>query len=353
MLLVQAQARARKLYMEVEYRKESLRDTTLPEYARTQFDPVANYRLAHHSTLKLHQDKVAGISWGQLTKLLLCSTDGFMFLWDSVTGYKHSAVKMELSWMLTCALSPGEDIAVAGGLDNTALVYRLREGEVTQYSDTQLRGHRQYISGCGFMDRLTLVTLSGDRMCVVWDVSRGLATTTFDHTHDVLCVDVRDAHTFILGSLDGTINVWDARVPQPVQLFISRKLGDVLCLKLYGSSLLFVCGTEDGALRIYDSRSDCSIATLPFDASSYKNIAKMDATVLAGSIMLVDVLVGYRMIYATYKGINHAVVWDTMRGEIVGQVGNNKSQVAQVKVAPMGMALATSLWDGSLRVYLV
>lgn len=388
MSVVEAQARARQLFTAVEQKKARLQDTNLVAYASPRFPATGPCPLTLYQTLRGHGDKVVKCAWGPNHSVMLCLTDGFMLLWDAVTGYKRAAVRMELSWVLAAAVSPDGRVACSGGLDNVCLVYRLDPTQVVTGATAQLQGHRQYISDCRWVDNARVLTSSGDRTCRLWDASAAKPIRSFDHGWDVLCLDQAGPDTFIAGNADGTIIVWDSRVDGPVQQFLNPLSGDVTCVKMYSTtsgpigttkepidrelwllelpsisgasgtisgvnSTSFVAGTDDGILRVYDFRSDCELGCYRYGAGSARSSVDLRrATILAGSILLVAVLPGSRFVYAAYRGTDGVVVWDTARGEVVGHIGAAaKSQVSGVAVA--GLSVAVAHWDGAVRVWLV
>lgn len=250
-----ARNKARALYNEVELVKNKTKDASLKQqsqYMRVQSIPNHSINPRLYTHLEGHQNKISQIQWSQSSnQILSASQDGFMIVWDPVTGYKKHAIELDNQWVLTCALSPNNEIVASGGLDNNLTIYKINnrtpggdaqsrtgtngysqrqvqlagmsarsaiepqfvfnEGYSTSnWSNSQAGGfpvfntpmnksngvqyvfkkHRAYISDCKFLNNQQIITGSGDMKAIMWDLNKGGEIRDFvEHTGDILCLD--------------------------------------------------------------------------------------------------------------------------------------------------------------------
>ncbi|KAG7195914.1 guanine nucleotide-binding protein subunit beta 1 [Scheffersomyces spartinae] len=285
--------------------KKSVQDASLPTISQ-QVDhiPRNSCNLNHFNTFTGHHFKIASLRWGKNSKTLLTtSQDGFMIVWDAVTGYKKHAIPLENPWVLTCAYSPSESVLASAGLDNVCTIYKqvgFQRIEVVEpggksslrtksnspnyfqsqsHSSTstfssssssslqvRLKGHTAYIPDCGFLSNHNIVTVSGDSTCILWDITRSSPLFKYtDHTSDVLCLATSyqqlpaNPYLFVTGSSDGTMKIWDTRTKFSVRS-VNSMAYDVNCLSIFPDSNAIASGVDDGSIHLYDVRADCIVS---------------------------------------------------------------------------------------------
>lgn len=380
-----ARADARILYTELGLSQRRVRDGDLASVcklvARLQPQDV-NLRV--YNTLRTHRDKIALIQWSDdgLNLLSACQ-DGYMFVWDTVTGYKTQAIALENNWVLACAYAPGGRFVASAGLDNVCTVYALGDGGhdasllagqamngITLQVQAVFKGHTAYISGCRFLDEHRIVTASGDMTCAAWDVRRGQRTCEYvDHLGDVLCVASMASSTapqFVTGLCDGTMRVWDPRISTAAQTFAVGS--DVTCVEVFPDGNAVATGSDDGMVRLFDRRADSEIATYallhqthahgPAVTPQYRRRPRSQGSELSTSdtldspgVVSVTFSRSGRVLYACYAEYG-GVVWDTLRAEVVGvMTGGHSDRITAVAASSDGAALATSSWDHTIKIW--
>ncbi|EGW33395.1 uncharacterized protein SPAPADRAFT_151428 [Spathaspora passalidarum NRRL Y-27907] len=391
-----AQYQARTLYNDILRLKTHTQNITMQSAARVIAPiPRNSCTLKLYNTLKGHQNKVAKLVWSaDSSKILSASQDGYMFIWDPITGFKKHVIQLENTWVLTCSYSADEKLAASGGLDNVCTIYKIKPDTITnpisyrggnqpnqgiyQKVESVFKGHTAYISECEFIDNSSIVTASGDMTCILWDVTKGRKVRDFiDHVSDILSLaifpqSIFNANVFISGSADGYAKIWDLRSPTPSQnFFISNS--DVNSVKAFPGGGAFITGSDDGLVRLFDMRSDCELSTYNLLAQLQTPGGKISQTFLTRlddsewmnsntsinsaienqGIYSLDFGKSGRFIYACYSE-QGCIVWDTLKNEIVDSVGNDhNNKINQVSVSPDGVALATGSWDTTIKVWSV
>ncbi|KAI5951919.1 tgb1 [Candida jiufengensis] len=288
-----AKVKAKQLYDEIIVVKKKTQDTNLKTVSiNVNNIPRDSCKLKLYNNLKGHQNKIGKICWNtNSTKILSASQDGYMILWDAITGYKKQAIQLDNNWVLTCSLSPDEKLVASAGLDNHCTIYKIQPDNLNNpvqetqqqksikntnnsyqlqtgfYQSIQsiFKGHTAYISECEFIDNNSIVTGSGDMTCSLWDITKGSKIRDFiDHVGDVLCLSVfpksiLENNLFLSGSSDGYVKCWDLRSPTSIQSF-SISNSDVNCVKIFPDGNAFATGSDDGMIRLFDLRSDCEIS---------------------------------------------------------------------------------------------
>lgn len=379
--ITSARQEARNLYTEIEFLKDRIKDTTLAE-ASQNIDMISNHSInpRMYNNLEGHQTKIAKIDWlSDSNQILSASQDGFMILWDAVTGYKKHIVELENQWVLTCSVSPKGNLIASGGLDNCLTIYNIdgnnngRPSQREQMSNhfgnsskSVFKGHRAYISDCKFLNNDAVLSSSGDMTCALWDVQKNTRVCQFvEHTGDILCMDTFSGNSFISGSCDGYCKIWDIRTKKPVQnLFVSNY--DINTIKVFPEGKSFISGSDDGNIRMFDLRSDCEMANYSImnelkkmnnnNTSSVNSINRNSLTSMSSldsvNLLSVDFSKSGRLIYACYNDFG-CLIWDTLKEQLVGSIGGHLNKINQIKVSGDGIGIATALWDSTIKVWSV
>lgn len=380
-----ARGDARILYTELGRCQRRVRDGDLMSVCKQvpKLQP-SDVNLRVYNTLLTHRDKIALIQWSDDSKSLVSACqDGYMFVWDAVTGYKTQAIALENNWVLTCAYAPSGRFVASAGLDNACTIYAV--GNDTMEPDSELghamygitlrvqsvfKGHTAYISGCQFLTDLNIVTSSGDMTCATWDIERGKRTCEYvDHLGDVLCVAAFRSSfelQFVTGLCDGTVRVWDPRVAGAAQTFAVGS--DVTCVEVFPDGNAVVSGSDDGIVRLFDRRADSEIASYSLQlqlqllapvAARYRrrpasvgsdNHSSND-TLDSPGVTSVAFSRSGRVLYSCYAEYG-GVVWDTLGGQAIGvMTGGHSDRITGVAASRDGVALATSSWDHTVKIW--
>ncbi|XP_010526923.1 PREDICTED: guanine nucleotide-binding protein subunit beta-like isoform X2 [Tarenaya hassleriana] len=220
-------------------------------------------------TLQGHTGKVYSLDWTpERNWIVSASQDGRLVVWNALTSQKTHAIKLPCAWVMACAFSPTGQSVACGGLDSVCSIFNLnsttdKDGNIPV--SRMLSGHKGYVSCCQYIpnEDTHLITSSGDQTCVLWDITTGLKTSVFGgefqsgHSADVLSVSISESNprTFITGSCDATVRLWDTRVTSRAVRTFHGHEGDVNTVKFFPDGYRFGTGSDDGTCRLYDTRT--------------------------------------------------------------------------------------------------
>ncbi|XBW35901.1 hypothetical protein QEN19_001476 [Hanseniaspora menglaensis] len=407
--LENARKQTKQLYTQINYVKSKNQDSDLHTMSRsmlsTKFEQEVSLNsnlsfnkyqgtreqgcnLRYLRTLNGHHNKIADLKWSQdSTTILSASQDGFMILWDASTGLKKNAVLLENQWVLSCAISPNKKLAASAGLDNHCTIYKIdKENTLDQRVVAILKGHTGYISECEFISNYQILSASGDMTACKWDIIKGMKLMEYtEHLGDILAlstpkrfensgVDSFNNNVFATAGSDGYLLLWDSRQRNSAQKFLIGDT-DVGCLQFFSDNNAIAAGSDDGLVRLFDLRADCKIAEysvmhqlhklkeysnsktkLNTPQNSYYSTLESSSLLSknteydAEGVLSMDFSNSGRLLYACYPNYG-CVVWDTLKGEVVGMLQDHSSRINKVKSSNNGFGVMTGSWDNSIKMW--
>ncbi|CCH46376.1 Vegetative incompatibility protein [Wickerhamomyces ciferrii] len=390
-----ARLETRQLYSQIDKVKAKIQDTTLLESSK-QIAPLSKNAVNLKLLQKLqgHNNKIADIKWAHDSKSILsASQDGFLLIWDPVTGLKLNAVPLDSQWVLSCAYSPNGQLVASAGLTNNCTIYRIGSSVRDDFQFQQrivsiLKGHTCGITACDFVDNEEILTASGDMTCASWDLNKGNKKDEYlDHLGDVLCMDIdrsKGSINFVSGASDGYARIWDRRGASLEQSFFVSN-SDVTSVKFFKDGNSIVTGSDDGIIRLFDLRADCELARYslpraiqesnkanqtfltPNTPSPYGNYNltqspysrhqstasisnSLNSAIDSSGVTSLDFSSSGRLMYSCYTD-HGCMIWDLLKAEIVGKLEGHSNRTSHVTASPNGLAVATASWDTTMRVY--
>ncbi|GEQ72400.1 hypothetical protein JCM33374_g6087 [Metschnikowia sp. JCM 33374] len=382
--LVVAKQTCQVLYSELQKSNVSVQDTTLKQVSANLPQIPPKRYLRQYNTLKGHQDKIAQIKWStDSVKLVSACQDGFMIIWDAVSGLKLQAIPLDSPWVLSCAFAPSGRFVASAGLDNRCTIYKVDDPsdhyvrprsnamELRDKGRKIPRAHAAYVSACEFISDDQIITASGDMTIALWDMEKHTKTRDFlDHCGDVLSLSVSpkermSPQTFLSAGADGAVKLWDLRVKAP-QTSCQMSRVDINCVSSLPNGYSFISGDDDGICKIYDFRSLCELEQYnlreqfePPQSSrdgpgSPTSSRSMWSQFDAPGVISLDLSKSGRILYACYADYG-CLAWDIFRKEIVESIGvgngSHKSRISQVAISPDGQGLATASWDSTIKIW--
>jgi len=296
--------------------------------------------LALRRTLKGHIAKVYEFDFCQNDPDLIVSAsqDGKLIVWNGLTTHKLFVIPLESQWVLTCAYAPGGRYVACGGLDNTLYIYTLNEEDsIPSTASYSFKGHEGSLSRVRFVDDEQVITTSGDKTQILWNIStQNLVTQFTGHEGDVMCLDINSDRTqYITGSLDKTAKLWDIRAGEAVLNFTGHT-SDINTIKYFPSGNAFATGSDDGTIRLYDIRGDRELMSFHQPEEDALRV-----------LSLCFSQSGKYLFTACHTFI---FIWDTLRGEKIGDLPD-QDIISYVGVNPSGNALYASSWNNFIKIY--
>jgi len=294
--------------------------------------------------LKGHFGKVYSCHWaGDSRNLVSASQDGKLIVWNAMENSKSNAIPLRSSWVMTCAFEQIKGGLVAcGGLDNLCSIYNAQDTQQPSRAHRELAAHDGYLSCCRFLSDASILTASGDSLCMLWDVELGQSKTTFaGHDGDVMSISVLplvDPNIFVSASCDTMAKVWDIRQGKCVMTFRGHE-SDVNAVTMFPDSKGVGTGSDDSTCRFFDMRSCGEVAEFKNDM------------VLCG-ITSVSFSSSGRLLFAGYDDFN-CLGWDLLgsTNKEAYKLTGHENRVSCVGVSPDGLALCTGSWDTNLKIW--
>ncbi|KAK9451050.1 WD40-repeat-containing domain protein [Limtongia smithiae] len=333
----------------IEQRRTDLSDADLRSISRSSVPAIGRYNLRVRQTLKGHIDKVSAMHWSADRRhLVSASQDGKLIIWDAYTGNKVYAINLRSMWVMSCAYAPSGNFVASGGLENVCTIYKLVDHDATEpggiSSGTktvrELTAHTGYISCCRFLSDERILTASGDKSCILFDIRTGAKIKDFaEHQGDVMSVDIcpTNSNLFISGACDAQSKLWDLRQgSRSVQTFRAHK-ADINAVQFFPDGLSFGSGSDDATCRVFDIRAD-------------REITCLSVPDLQASVTSVAFSVSGRLMFAGYED-NECRVWDVLRGEKVASLTSHDSRISCLGLSNDGISLCTGSWDSTLKIW--
>lgn len=199
---------------------------------------------------------------------------GAIYLWEVASGKLLNKWNAHYRSVTCLTLSDDESLLISGSEDGSIKVWPLlmifddtlkESGEdiyIYNFSEHVLRV-TSVISGYGLCNSI-IISSSEDRTCKVWSLSAGslLRSITFPSIIDAIAMDPGE-HVFYAGGRDGKIYVaalnaeWDS--VRNYGKFIMGHLSDhskgITCLAFSTDGVTLVSGSEDGTVRVWNTKS--------------------------------------------------------------------------------------------------
>jgi len=213
-------------------------------------------------------------------------------------------------------------------------------------SSEEMKEHEGNITMLKYIDDETLLSASGDKSIIKWDLNKLVAENKFyGHQSDVMCIDApnNDKNLFISGGIDKSVLLWDFRDKgRPSKIFTGHT-HDINSIKFHPSGLGFLSGSDDCTIRFYDLRADRELMIYedtpiePKDSEDSRGITSI-AVSNSGKYL-------FSNLGSTCK------IWNALSGEIIQVLDHQNVTVSHVGITPNGYALLVSLWSGHIKVY--
>jgi guanine nucleotide-binding protein G(I)/G(S)/G(T) subunit beta-1 len=329
------------LKKQIKSASEDKSDTSLSKVAKKK--DLSNFEMPNlklRRSLKGHIAKVLEFDFceNQADLIVSASQDGKLIVWNGLSTNKLFVIPLKSQWVLSCGFSPGGSLVGCGGLDNSVYLYRLSEDKTIPDESIDLKGHEGSISKVRFYDDEHVISCSGDRSAILWNIDgQNVEQQFWGHLRDVLCVDsAPDKHLILTGSIDCSAMLWDRRNGEAVLSFTGHD-SDINTIKFFPNKTSFLTASDDGTMRLFDLRGDREL--MVYTQPDKDNIFKVASATFSSS--------GKYIFSACHQT---TYVWNALSGEIIGNLDDDDI-VSCVGVNPNGRALFTASWKNIIKVY--
>uniref|UniRef100_A0A0C9QSG6 TSA: Wollemia nobilis Ref_Wollemi_Transcript_11855_1801 transcribed RNA sequence n=1 Tax=Wollemia nobilis TaxID=56998 RepID=A0A0C9QSG6_9CONI len=356
-----ATAKVNSLRERIKQRRLQLLDTDVATYAKNSGCTGLSFSstdVVCCRTLQGHTGKVYSLDWnGEKNRIVSASQDGRLIVWNALTSQKTHAIKLPCAWVMTSAFSPSGQAVACGGLDSVCSIFHLnsqfdKDGHLPVLRT--LSGHKGYVSCCQYVPDgdSHLITSSGDRTCILWDVTTGQRMSIFGgefpsgHIADVMSVSINEANPklFVSGSCDMTARLWDTRIASRATRTFHGHEGDVNTVKFFPDGQRFGTGSDDGTCRLFDIRTGHQLQVYS-QHHNENDIATVTSVAFSFS---------GRLLFAGYSN-GACYVWDTLMAKVVLNLGDlqntHAGRISCLGLSADGSALCTGSWDKTLKVW--
>ena len=164
-----------------------------------------------------HFGKIYAMDWSSDNmEIVSASNDGQLIIWNVYNNSKKVAISLRSKGVMTCAYSPNNQYIASGGTDNLLTIFDVKDIRGWDINEPlkELSAHDGYISCARFMDNNQILTSSGDKTCILWDLNKEQIVQRFQgHTGDIECLAINPKHEkmFVTGSVDAVCKCWDIR----------------------------------------------------------------------------------------------------------------------------------------------
>lgn len=302
------------------------------------------YTFKSRRTLK-GQSKIMCFDWSPDQRHIIAGgQNGSAYIWDGFTNQKELTIYTACQYVLACAYSPSTTLAVCGGLNRKCHIYSLNDGDsknTISKPQKEIAVHDDYITNCRFFSSdQQLLTAGADRKIALWDLEREDPVQEFKGHSEIvmgLALNRSDPFSnFASCSGDQSVCLWDARSGKCVRRIYGPK-ADINQVKFFpnGDALAYV--TNDGNAHLFDLKADQEIMVLS------------KQSILFGASSL-DFSKSGRILFVGYDD-NTLRAWDTLKGDQLTVWYDHEERVSHVQMSPDYMALGTSSWDGTMKIW--
>jgi WD40 repeat protein len=296
-------------------------------------------------TLDLKKDIAKKLSEGTTHKANHCQfvddenlvtwlQNGSIVVWNIATREKSYYLSKN-TWFNTGDVSPDKSLIAAGGLDNVVTIYPFPDMK-SDYdgcpddADMKLKvmeKHGGAIMNIKFLNQTTVLSASGDKSIMVWDISKEMGVQKEPEQtltgHGLL-------HYNAKGDAQGTVSALDTQA---------------------GSDKVFISGAADGLCKLWDLRVDpstgCAVRTFfsgmtHRDGDNNKDGGISDVKYMPGCD-------GNFFIAAQENG--KCNLWDTRMGSLLGSYQNGETPLTVCEPSRSGRYIFTGSASGKIKAF--
>jgi len=147
------------------------------------------------------------------------------------------------------------------------------------------------------------------------------------------------SNLIITGSCDTTAKLWDTRQATAAQTY-SWHEADINTVQWFPNNMCFGTGSDDGSCCLFDIRIPDQPLMQYFDDTTLTPVNSLAFSTVSG-----------RYMFSSYSMVSECLVWDTLTGKKVKSLEGHISDISSLGVNHDSTALATSSWDGFVKLW--
>lgn len=194
------------------------------------------------------------------TTLLTAGWDGYLRMWDPVSGLPKSSFQAALKPLSACAWMPDGMRLVSGSMEGMLGIWDAAHQTLL----FEFVAHTRPISGFSYSpDGQTIATASWDRQLMLRRVNREREGRALSGHQDIVagCRFSSDGSRLLSWSHDRTLRVWDPQTASEAGRLTGHE-ERVTCAALSPDGRMAVSGGRDGELKIWDLETWTDLASL-------------------------------------------------------------------------------------------
>ncbi|ESO00618.1 hypothetical protein HELRODRAFT_185760 [Helobdella robusta] len=201
-----------------------------------------------------------------------------------------------------------------------------------------LTGHESEIYCCKFSPNGKFLASAGtDRMILLWNVYGACDNIATLKGHSNAIMDLHfttDGCQMVTCSVDKTLSLWDAECATRIRKYKGHQTFVNACDVSRRGPQYLCSGSDDGTVRIWDSRRKTSIQTLQstFQVTSVC-FSDTSEQVISGGID------------------NDLKVWDLRKNDVVYAMKGHMDTVTGLRLSPDGSYLLSTAMDNTVRIW--
>jgi WD40 repeat protein len=218
------------------------------------------------TTFEGHSRDVRSVMLLNETKIVTCSVDKSIKIWNIKNGECEKTLKGHSNWVNAIVILSNETIASCSD-DETVCIWKFRTF-FRSFRKTTLKGHTRSVDciakiSIQSIDSKNLYLLSGssDKTIKLWDIDTAKCLRTFEgHEAPVVCLDSLTNERVLSSSADKTIKIWNVNNAFCL-LTLSGHTDLVYCVRALSDDRI-ISGSRDRTIKVWCLQTNSCIETI-------------------------------------------------------------------------------------------
>ena len=223
-------------------------------------------------TFEGHSRDIKSVKLLNETKIVTCSVDKSIKIWNLTTGQCEKTLKGHTKWVNEILILSDKRIASCSD-DETVRIWKFRS-MLGIVSKKVLKGHTSSVESIAkifiesintknltFESNMHLLSGSSDKTIKLWDIDSGKCLRTFEgHEGPVMCIDSLTNERVLSSSGDKTIKIWNVNNGICL-LTLSGHTDLVYCIRALSDDRI-ISGSRDKTIRVWCLQKNSCIETI-------------------------------------------------------------------------------------------